>query len=35
MTDVNEIRAIAFESDYFTSMKLLWEDKLKNNDSQQ
>ncbi|WP_162051344.1 hypothetical protein [Pontibacter pamirensis] len=28
--DVNEIRAIAFESDYFTSMKLLWEDKIKN-----
>lgn len=33
--EVNKIRAIAFESDYFMSMKLLWEDRLKNNTIQQ
>ncbi|WP_242919680.1 hypothetical protein [Pontibacter liquoris] len=29
--EINVIRAIAFESDYFLSMKLLWQDKMKNN----
>jgi len=29
--EIDEIRAIAFESDYFLSMKLLWQDKMKNN----
>lgn len=29
--EIDEIRAIAFESDYFFSMKLLWQDKMKNN----
>ncbi|MBF9255132.1 hypothetical protein I2I11_17670 [Pontibacter sp. 172403-2] len=33
--EVDEIRAIAFESDYFLSMKLLWQDKMKNNSLQQ
>ncbi|KAA3437919.1 hypothetical protein [Rufibacter hautae] len=33
--EIDEIRAIAFESDYFWSMKLLLEDKIKNNTLQQ
>jgi hypothetical protein len=33
--EIEEIRAIAFESDYFISMKLLWQDKMKNNTLQQ
>jgi hypothetical protein len=33
--EIDEIRAIAFESDYFLSMKLLWQDKMKNNTLQQ
>lgn len=33
--EIDKIRAIAFESDYFFSMKLLWQDKIKNNTLQQ